>query len=305
MLNHHSELAIPSESYFLVPLWERYRRRPNIEALLADLRCLRKVHEWRIDLEEVHRRLPERAGFSELIQAVYQSYAEARGKLRFGDKTPLYIQYLDLLEQVFPGAQYIHIVRDGRNAALSHDEMLRRPRLSWIFPQGLADFAYRWRRDVLGARRFGTTVAAGRYFELRYEDLVAEPERRLREISSFLGLRFETAMLEYYRDFDTTRNRNHKRLAEPPTPGLTDWRKQMRRVDIERFEALAGDLLDALGYERAFPNPSAWARTRAIIDSADSRGRLSLVRLAMPIVRRSPAWRLRQAYILRTSRSAR
>jgi hypothetical protein len=153
---------------------------------------------------------------------------------------------------------------------------------------------------VLGARRFGMTVAAGRYFELRYEDLITEPEARLREISSFLGLGFESAMLEYYRDLGHTRLINHKRLAEPPTPGPTDWRKQMRAVDIDRFEAIAGDQLEAFGYERAFPNPSAWARTRAMLNGADSRGRLTFLRLVMPIVRRSPAWRLRQTYVLRT-----
>ncbi len=200
MLNQHSEIAIPSESHFIVPLWERYRRRPNTDLLLADLTYVRKVQEWGVDLDDVRRRLPEEAGFPEVIQALYRSYAEARGKSRFGDKTPLYIQYLDLVEHVFPRARYLHIVRDGRNAALSYDKMAHRPRFSWVFPQGLGDFAVRWRREVLGAQRFGSTIAAGRYFELRYEDLVTAPEAKLRELTSFLDLGFEPAMLEYHRN---------------------------------------------------------------------------------------------------------
>jgi hypothetical protein len=153
------------------------------------------------------------------MQALYRSYAEARGKARFGDKTPLYIQYLDLVEHVFPTARYLHIVRDGRNAALSYDKMAYRPRFSWVFPQGLGDFAVRWRREVLGAQRFGSTIAAGRYFELRYEDLVTKLEAKLRELTSFLGLGFEPAMLEYHRNLNPRQLLNHKRLAEPPGIG--------------------------------------------------------------------------------------
>jgi hypothetical protein len=299
MLNHHSEVAIPSESYFIPQLRDRYRRLPNTELLLADLMCCFRVREWGIGLADLQRHVPDNAGFSEVIQEVYRSYAEAHGKHRFGDKTPLYMQHLDLLEQVFPGAQYVHIVRDGRNAALSYECMPYRSRFNLLYPRGISDFAFCWRREILSARRFGSTVAAGRYFEVRYESLVTEPEARLREVCSFLGLRFESAMLEYYRNSTSKPDRNHKRLAEPPSPGLTDWRKQMRAVDLARFEAIAGDLLDILGYERAFPNPSAWVRTKAWFHCMTSHGRLISARLVMPIFHRSPLWRWRQNQILR------
>ena len=105
MLDHHSCLAIPSESYFIPSLWDRYRRLPNTEALLADLMYCRRVEEWGIGLADIRRRIPEQAGFSEVLQEIYRSYAEARGKYRFGDKTPLHMQHLDLLESVFPGAR--------------------------------------------------------------------------------------------------------------------------------------------------------------------------------------------------------
>ncbi len=297
MLNHHSQIAIPGESYFILPLWARYGRRPKTGALLDDLGRIPRVHAWGVDLQDIRRRVASNAGFPEVIQAVYQSYADARGKPRFGDKTPLYIEHLDLLERVFPGAQYVHIVRDGRNAALSHDDMVHRPRFSWVFPQGVADFAFRWRCDVLQARRFGASVAAGRYFEVRYEDLVAQPEARLHAVCSFLGVPFEIAMLEYHRDVDP--GRNHKHLAAPPTPELRGWRKQMPAWQIERFEAIAADALEAFGYERAYSKPSRRARTGAVLQGVNSRGRLALARRIMPLVWRSPAWRLRQTYVLR------
>jgi hypothetical protein len=301
ILNHHSKLAIPPESYFIPILWDRYRSHQNVEKLLTDVGFLVRLRQWGVRPEEIRTRLPSCPAFADVIQAIYKSYAEARGKARFGDKTPLYMRHLELLEQVFPTARYIHIVRDGRNAALSYFDMPYRPRFSWAWPKGFADFALCWRNEIAGARSFGATVAAGRYCELRYEDLVTEPEAKLREVCSFLNLELESAMLEYYRDLRPSGRRltNHARLAEPPTPGLRDWRNLMKPADLERFEAIAGELLSGLGYARAFANPSKWARVSAAASGAVSYGRSLLVSLAMPVLWRSPVWRWRQAYTLR------
>ncbi|HSK15823.1 MAG TPA: sulfotransferase [Gaiellaceae bacterium] len=301
MLDRHSELAIPTESYFIPQLWDRHGERPEREAILADLARLARVREWGVTPENVQARLPSEPSFAEVIAAVYGSYAEARGKRRFGDKTPAYMQHLGLLDRAFPGAQYVHIVRDGRAAAASFAEMRRRPRFSWARPRGLGDFACLWDLEVRGARRFGETAAQGRYLELRYEDLVAEPEPRLREVCSFLGLGFEPAMLEYHRDVDPGTLQDHPRLAEPPTPGVRDWRRQLAPRKLERFEAIAGTLLGELGYPRAYPDPSRAALARARLERAAFRARLSSFRAALTVVRRSPAWRVRQVYVRRTS----
>jgi len=190
-------------------------------------------------------------------------------------------------------------VRDGREAAISYEDMPQRPRFSLLYPQGIGDFAFCWRREVLSAQRFGSSVAAGRYLEIRYESLVAEPEVTLQQVCSFLSLRFEPAMLEYYRDSNLKSGRNHKRLAEPPSPGARNWRTQMSAAEVKRFEVIAVDLLDTLGYERAFPEPSVWQRTRALFDRMLSRGRLLSARLVMPIFHCSALWRFRQNHILR------
>jgi hypothetical protein len=301
MLDRHSEVAIPSESYFVSQLWDRHGARPDSEAIVADLGRIARVREWGVTPDDVRRRLSSDPSFAEVIDAVYRAYADARGKARFGDKTPLYMQRLDLLERAFPGAQYVHIVRDGRDAGLSFVVMRRRPRFSWARPRRLGDFACQWRLEVETARRFGATVGRGRYLELRYEDLVADPEEGLREVCGFLGLDFEPAMLEYHRAVDVSGLPDHPRLAQPPTSGGRDWRAEMEPRDAELFEAIAGDLLAELGYPRAYPAPSRAARARAVLERAAFRARLGSWRTAVGLVRRSPAWRLRQVYIRRTS----
>jgi LPS sulfotransferase NodH len=301
MLDAHSGLAIPTESYFIPQLADRHGDRLDVDGFLADVGRLARVREWGVSPEDVRARLPAEATFAEAIQAIYRSYADARGKDRFGDKTPSYRQHLPLLERVFPGAQYIHLVRDGRDAALSFVAMRRRPRFNWSRPHGIAGFACQWRLEVEAARRFGESVGPARYLELRYEDLVAEPVARLRAVCDFLGLSFEAGMLQYHREVDASSLQDHPRLAQPPTPGLRQWRREMSPGDAEVFEAIAGDLLGLLGYERACRRPSAVARARAALAEAAFWSRLASWKGALGLARRSPAWRLRQAYIRRTA----
>jgi hypothetical protein len=95
-------------------------------------------------------------------------------------------------------------------------------------------------------------VGADRCLEVRYEDLVTAPELVMREITSFIDLPFDSATVNYH----DGRTREEAGLTSkqrwlPPTAGLRDWRATLCERDLQLFEALAGDLLDALGYPRA------------------------------------------------------
>ena len=303
MLDQHPSLAIPPESYFIPQLWDRHGEWPDPERFVTDIGRLARVREWGVTPADVRERISERPSFADAIRAIYQAYADTRGKPRFGDKTPAYMQRLDVLERAFPDAQYVHLVRDGRDAGLSFIEMRRRPRFNWARPRSLAAFAALWRREVEGARRFGRELAPGRYLELRYEDLVADPELTLRELCGFLGLEFDPGMLGYQRRQGARTLPDHTRLVQPPAPGR-QWREQMALGDVECFEAIAGRLLAELGYQRAHPEPSTSARARALLHRALLAARIALWDRSIALVRRSPIWRLRQIYIQRTFREA-
>ncbi len=156
-------------------------------------------------------------------------------------------------------------------------------------PHTAAQFAARWRTEILAARRLGAHVG-DRYLELRYEDLVTEPERELRRVCEHASLPWEPAMLDYPGTSDVASLPGHKSLAQPPTPGLRDWRSQMSREDALAFEEVAGDVLRSGRYELLEPGasyPTARGKRELARFAALSRS----WNVAAAAYQRSPLWR--------------
>ena len=169
----------------------------------------------------------------EAIAAIYEAYADAAGKPRWGDKTPMYMRHLALLDELFPDAQYVHLIRDGRDAALSFLQMPEGTfTRTWAHPRTPAQFACLWRKEVGDARALGRRVGATRYHEVRYEALVAEPDATVRRICAFAGIPFEPAMLDYAGAVDVSSKPHQQRLLAPPTTGVRSWREDMSATDV-------------------------------------------------------------------------
>jgi hypothetical protein len=294
MLDRHPALAVPDESYFIPQLAARHRGRLDADAFCDDLSRIGTIADWQLPLDRVRRVLPSDAGLADGLRAVYQTYAEERGKQRWGDKTPMYMQYLPLLERLFPDALYVHIVRDGRDAASS---FLAMPSgivtEGWAHPRSAAGFACQWRTEVAAARGLARRVGRERYQELRYEALAADPEGALREVCEFTGLDYEPAMLEYAGRVDLTGKPHQTSLERPPTPGIRDWRADMDERDVAAFESIAGDALAALGYPLADPDQSAGPGLRGRAQLLSYRSRTAAWRAAGQATARSALWRRR------------
>jgi hypothetical protein len=290
MLDRHTMLAIPYESFFVPQLAHRHGRRPDVDKFLDDLARLRTLYDWGITPEDVRPRLREGMATREAIAAIFETYAERQGKPRWGDKTPLYMQQLPLLERLFPDAIWVHLVRDGRDAALSFLELPEGfSGKTWALPRTVPQFAARWRTEILSGRRLGRH-AGERYLELRYEDLVAEPERELRRICEHVSLAWEPGLLDHTRASDAANMPEHRNLAQPPTPGLRDWRSQMSREDVLAFERVAGDVRRSSDYELLEPGaryPTGQGRRELARFAVLSRG----WNLTAAAYQRSPLWR--------------
>ncbi|HXJ65498.1 MAG TPA: sulfotransferase [Actinomycetota bacterium] len=268
MLDAHPDMAIPPESYFIVDLYRRRKRyerkgqRYNTIAVANDLAGSRWFRAWGMPPKELATAMQREndVDFAEAMRKVYRGYARMHGKSRYGDKTPAYVQHIRVLSQIFPESRFVHLIRDGRNVALSLTEV------KWG-PPDVVEGALQWKERVLRGRQAGAQLGSERYREARYERLVDEPEPVLREVSAFVELRFDEAML---RHSETASARVpgradglHARAATAPASDGRDWRRDMSREDLEAVEAAAGDLLEELGYERGAPDPSKAARQRA------------------------------------------
>jgi hypothetical protein len=257
MLDSHPDVAIPQESHFVVNMGRR-RHLYGTEHGFANDRFVQDLvshwgfKRWGIPAAEIMTSFVENPAtcFSDAVRRAYEINAWRQGKRRFGDKTPGYVMHIPMLAELFTDGVFVHVIRDGRNVALSYIAG------GWRHTS-VAEAAVSWKRFVEQGRKAGRRLGPGRYIEIRYEDMIEDPASELRSLCRFLDLSFDPQMLQYYERADTVvgdvkphLRRAHKNLHLPPTKGLRTWVNEMSRDDIITFEALAGDLLIALGYER-------------------------------------------------------
>ena len=264
MLDHHPQLAVAYDSLFIPPaLRDADTSNPRVTPDLVErIRDFHRFARLGLPADTLDRLAPRARRFSDLVALIYSEFAALHGKELGGEKSPGYVRHMPLLQELFPQARFIHLVRDGRDIALSLADWgkrksrpkgpARKYRLWAEHP--LAVSALWWEYKVARGQADAAGLREGSYIEVRYEQLVAEPEFELRRLASFLELPYSDAMHQFH--LGKTRNEpglNAKSAWLPATRGIRDWRRSMPETDIELFEALAGDTLTSFGYERRYP----------------------------------------------------
>jgi len=187
------------------------------------------------------------------------------GHLRFTEKTPRNCFILPFLSQTFPEAQFVHIIRDGRDAALSYSKMPwlqaaasqesayepggyrfgAYPRF-WVEAERREEFAatsdlhrciWAWRRHVSAAIAVGRPLPSPRYLELRFDRLVARPAATATLLLDFLAITAPASR----RKFQSAMS-----LADPSLSGK--WRAELSAAQRAPIEREADALLRQLDY---------------------------------------------------------
>jgi hypothetical protein len=266
LVDAHPALAIPPETHWIPKF---FLARTGLAAdgsvtpaLLEELlahRTFGKLEIGPAELEEMGRDRPQ---YAVLVSRLFTRYAAARGKPLAGDKTPGYARQLPLLHALWPHARFVHLLRDGRDVCLSATNWQSKlHKLRARFPTWTDDAvgtaALWWEWHVRTASAAGRVLGPGIYYKMWYEALVARPEQECRRLCSFLDLPYDVSMLRFHEGRTVSEpGLDAKHSWQPITPGLRDWRTQMAADDVERFEAVGGDLLEELGYPRGVPQPS-------------------------------------------------
>jgi hypothetical protein len=260
MLTCHPDLAIPPESLFarnLYPKWASIRltQAGQIDALCNDLYKDEKFSEWKLDRSLLQQTLREELplNYASFVATVHRTYARQHqpSASRWGDKNPAYVMHLGWLWHLFPDAQVVHIVRDGR--AVFNSFRTSNLRAGYpIWPESAVKAARRWTSRLASAKRYRANSS---YMEVHYEKLVRSPETELRRLCSFLNLVYDPAMLDFARVNRQTELVPKHRLAwhdatlrTLQTARISAWQQELDPADIARFELMAGHNLLQYGY---------------------------------------------------------
>jgi len=194
---------------------------------------------------------PDKRSLRDLIEAFYRHLAAAHGSdaPRWGDKTPYNTFHLGALDAVFPDAQYLWLVRDGRDVALSYVE-------AGLF-DALGPAAERW----VAANRACEALAArrpGAVYRQSYEALVASPAESFQVICDWAGLPFSPLMLTARTQpmGDVEALAHHRNVAQPISAASVGlWRTRLSASEAAGLSSAFWETMAKLGYGTARTDP--------------------------------------------------
>ena len=260
MLVAGGEIGIPPESYVCPSLARRFARWRFAKWQFVARQVVRSfegsdfgfTNEILGGIEAEAIRLPN-PSLAAALNLVYVTYCNLNGLAgrRWGDKTPLNILDIRVIEDIFPAAQYVHIVRDPRAVALSIVEAARTS--SRIREKTLSAAAERWNKSVRNARALEKRIGRGRFHEVKYEALVQNPEAELSRLCRFLGLQFKPEMLSFYHTADRLGDvpilSHHAQVLKPLDPARAhSWRHKITASDRTTVERMTARYRREFGY---------------------------------------------------------
>ena len=254
LLRSHPNLGFGGETHFVPGFYSMFgdpgsdREAGKLAELILNLQWIRARGLTLAPGSLAHLR-----SFAQITDSILGACAQVENKPRWMDKTPQYVAHMPLLLKLFPDARFIHIIRDGRDVALSWLGM-------GFGPENLYTAASQWRDFVSAGLQSAAGMPAGTCIEVRYEQLLRETGAVLREVCDFIGEPYCEEMLTpnpLKLDYFPVRKifgrpASHRVRALDPwidADNLFKWKSRMSSSGLVLFESVAGELLQRLGYE--------------------------------------------------------
>lgn len=254
----------------------------------------RPAHELSLSSDELEDLVEQASGsrdYGDVFRIVFDQLARSAGKPRWIEKTPTHVFHIDKILAAVPDARFIEITRDPRDVLASKktrradvwtsrrytEEQRQRKHLEKAFDP-LWD-ALSWKSAVTAGRN-ARKAYPDRFFHVRYEDLVREPEKKLRDICAFLELDYDARMMDV--PAGNSAEWSPGRGDGVHTASLKRWRKTLSAAELALSQGVLRTDLIELGYELDPTPPAAYVEAIALLWK-------SLAELVARVVRR---WRM-------------
>jgi hypothetical protein len=274
MLHSHPRIAIPPETRFVL---SGYKKRFDFGDLNGP-EGRRELAGWIVRKGSAFGDLglDKAAVVAEIMAApptlgsafavVFRAYARRFGKPRWGDKRPAYLQNLHVIKRLFPDAQIVNIVRDGRDCVASLKGM------PWN-KLNTYELIALWNRGIDFGRQAARELGPDSFHELSYERLAADPGAELRGLCAYLGEDYDEAMTAPARVAKQAvpgRKSWHENTHKPvSTDRVGRWRGALEPWEIALCESVMGGRLRSYGYEvTGAGSPGAAHQARYLAASA-------------------------------------
>lgn len=278
VLGRHSEVRSLREMHFFGSKWNIHGESSVLSARevpMAVAEMLATQHGDRRDRQAAELRdaqravietLPQGACSAELFAATVTTLAQRAGRRIPCEQTPRNIYYARSLLAQFPAARFVHLLRDPRGVMASQKYRWRK-RALLASPSNMSRLhqARLWlnHHPYLFARLWNTATADAwalrahpRFRLVKFEQLIADPERTIRDLCAFLEIDFEPEMLD-------VEHTNSSHVASTGlrsgfgTTSIDTWRSVLTREDLGVIAERCGKLMTKVGYE---PEPTRLTR---------------------------------------------
>jgi Sulfotransferase family len=240
----------------LAPIYGDFRLLKNRRVMMQKWLSSKAFRLSGLEAKHIEARiLAECRSAADFQRIVFQEIARVQHVDRWADSTPNNIHHIPQIKRGIPDALFIHIIRDGRNSALSIEKRGWSRPFFWERDMSLMAAGLYWKWTILRGRQYARSLGPD-YIEVFYEDLVNKPREVLAKLSVFLKQdldydRIQRAAIGAVKNPSTS-------FAEELTSGQFDplnrWKQVMSKQQIRLFESLVGDLLTELNYTLATPN---------------------------------------------------
>jgi hypothetical protein len=253
LLNEHPQISIISAETHFLPHWVKtWKRFGDLSDPLTFAEFYRHMQKCPYFIHTKNRASSTRQQkWYEMCKSytpdgVYEALmrtdtgVDYRSNGIWGDKSTSYLNHLPLLKTLFPQAKVIHIIRDVRDYCLSVDK-------AW--KKNMIRAAQRWVDSITKARLDSHSFATD-YLEIKYEDLLEDPEQQLEKCCRFLGLESNSAMLNLSRAPENIGDA--KGYHQIKSDNKNKYRVAMTPYHCQKIEAIAGEILGSLGYDVSY-----------------------------------------------------